>query len=139
GGTATAAFTISCTALTGSVTVSTTTSGPDQPSGYTVRVRGGSSQTIGASESGTFTGLATGSHTVTLAGVPSNCSVSGGPSQTVTVTAGGTATAGFTISCTALTGNLTVTTATTAAERRVGDTVKVAGAGRQTKGDSGSG
>src|SRR5205807_2342964 len=91
GGTAQASFTITCAALTGDLTVSTSTSGPDQPSGYTVSVTGGGSQTIGASGSVTFTGLATGSHTVTLSGVPSNCSVSGGTSQTVTVTASGTA------------------------------------------------
>jgi hypothetical protein len=113
GGTASAAFTISCTALAGSLTVTTATSGPDQPSGYTVAVSGGGSQSIGASGSVTFPGLSTGSHTVTLSGTPSNCSVSGGSSQTVTVTAGGTASAAFTISCTALPGSLTVTTSTT--------------------------
>ena len=101
GGTATAAFTITCTALTGSLTVSTTTSGSDQPSGYTVSVTGGGSQTIGATGSVTFNGLVTGSHTVTLSGAPSNCSVSGGTSQTVNVAAGQTATASFSISCTA--------------------------------------
>src|SRR5947208_1137726 len=47
--------------------------------------------------------------------VPANCTVSGGASKTVTVPAGGAATAAFTISCTALTGNLTVSTTTTGA------------------------
>jgi len=134
GGTTTAAFTISCTALTGSVTVTTTTSGPDQPSGYTVGVTGAASQSIGASSSVTFSGLATGSHTVTLGGVPGNCSVSGGTSQTVTVTAGGTATAAFSISCTALTGSLTVTTATSGPNQPSGYTVSVSGGGSQSIG-----
>src|SRR2546430_11968455 len=49
------------------------------------------SQTIGATGSVTFNGLATGSHTVTLSGAPSTCSVSGGTSQTVNVAAGQTA------------------------------------------------
>src|SRR5207244_2630860 len=43
-------------------------------------------------------------HTVTLSGVPTNCTVSGGISQTVTVPAGGTATAAFSVSCTATSG-----------------------------------
>src|SRR5436853_911515 len=138
GGTAQASFTITCAALTGDLTVSTSTSGPDQPSGYTVSVTGGGSQTIGATGRDPFTGLATGSHTVTLSEVPSNCSVSGGTSQTVTVTAGGTATAGFTISCTVLTGNVTVSTATSGPDQPSGYTVSVSGAGSQTIGASGS-
>src|SRR5205809_1026376 len=81
GQTTTEPFSISCVATTGNLTVSTTTSGSDQPSGYTVSVTGGGSQTIGATGSVTFNGLVTGSHTVTLSGAPSNCSVSGGTSQ----------------------------------------------------------
>src|SRR5207245_3763797 len=123
GGTTTT-FTIACTALTGSVTVSTNTSGSDQPSGYTVSVTGGGSQTIGATGSVTFNGLATGSHTVTLSGAPSNCSVNGGTSQTVNVAAGQTATASFSISCIALTGSLTVTTNTSGADPATGATAR---------------
>jgi hypothetical protein len=36
---------------------------------------------------------------VVLSGVPSNCTVSGGNTQTVTVPSGGTATAAFSVSC----------------------------------------
>src|SRR5207247_8536959 len=93
--------------------VSTRIRGQDQPRGYTVSVTGGGSQTVGATGSVTFNELVTGSHTVTLSEPPSNCSVSGGTSQTVNVAAGQTATASFSISCTALTGSLTVHTATT--------------------------
>src|SRR5207302_8355470 len=46
-----------------------------------------------------FTDLAAGSHTVTLSGIASNCTVSGGPSQTVTVPEGGSTSATFSISC----------------------------------------
>ena len=134
GGTAQASFTITCAALTGDLTVSTSTSGPDQPNGYTVSVTGGGSQTIGASGSVTFPGLATGSHTVTLSGVPSTCSVTGGTSQTVTVTAGGTATAAFTITCTALTGSVTVSTTTSGPNQPSGYTVAVSGASSQAIG-----
>src|SRR2546421_135727 len=85
---------------TGNLTVSTSTSGgtPD-PNGYTFTVDGGASQPIGINETITLTGVSTGSHTVVLSGIASNCTVSGGTSRTVTVTAGGTGTASFTIRC----------------------------------------
>src|SRR5437667_199679 len=79
-----------------------TTSGTSLPaSGYTATVDGTTSQPIGINSSVTFTGLTATSHTVALSAVPTNCTVSGGPSQTVTVPAGGTATAAFSVSCTA--------------------------------------
>src|SRR5205085_5777938 len=91
GGTATAAFTITCTALTGDLTVTTSTSGSNQdPDGYTVTLDGGTSRSIGTNNSTTFSGLDAGSHTVTLSGVAGNCSVSGGDSKTLNVPAGGT-------------------------------------------------
>jgi len=101
GGTTTASFTITCTALPGSLTVSTATSGPNPPSGYTVTVDGGQSRSLGLSASTTYTGLSAAGHTVQLNGVPANCSVSGANPRTVTVPAGGTAQASFTITCTA--------------------------------------
>src|SRR5439155_1401027 len=122
----------------GSLTVSTTTTGPEQPSGYTVSVTGGGSQTVGATGSVTFNGLVTGSHTVTLSGAPSNCSVSGGTSQTVNVAAGQTATASFSISCVALTGSVTVSTTTSGSDQPSGYTVSVTGGGSQTIGATGS-
>src|SRR5213080_4601006 len=127
GQTTTEPFSISCVATTGSLTVSTTTTGSSQPASYTVTVDGGSSRTISANGSVTFNGLVTGSHTVTLSEPPSNCSVSGGTSQTVNVAAGQTATASFSISCTALTGSLTVTTATSGSNPPSGYTVTVDG------------
>src|SRR5207237_7373738 len=44
GGTAQASFTITCQALTGSLTVTTSTSGPNAPSSYTVTVDGAQSK-----------------------------------------------------------------------------------------------
>src|SRR5205807_1838873 len=100
-----ASFAIDCPTPpppTGSLTVSTSTSGgtPD-PNGYTVSVSGGGggSQHINTDGSVTFDGLAAGSHTVTLSGIASNCSVSGGTSRTVNVPAGGSTSASFSISC----------------------------------------
>src|SRR5438094_291340 len=76
---------------TGQRTVTTTTTGTSLPSGYTVTVDGTTSQPIGINSRVTFTGLTATSHTVALNGVPTNCTVREGTSQTVTVPAGGTA------------------------------------------------
>src|SRR5205823_7835852 len=98
---------------TGDLTVNATTTGDNQPGSYTVKVDGGLSRTIAANGAGTtYSGLSAGDHVVALTDVPTNCTVSGGASQTVTVPAGDAATAAFTINCTALTGSLTVTTST---------------------------
>src|SRR5207248_1064265 len=98
----TTTFTITCAAITGSLTVTTSTSGgtPD-PDGYTVTVSGtgGGSQHIDTDGSATFDGLAAGGHTVTLSGLASNCSVSGGTSKTVTVPEGGSTSTSFSVSC----------------------------------------
>src|SRR5207247_10466206 len=107
---------------TGDLTVTTTTSGPNAPSSYTVTVDGGQSKTILATGSVTYSGLNAGSYSVQLNGVSSNCSVSEANPQTITVPASRTAQARFTISCAALTGDLTVTTTTSGRSeaRRVG-------------------
>src|SRR6266550_1101502 len=142
----TTTFAITCAALpppTGNVTVTTSTSGgtPD-PDGYTVAVTGATSQHIDPVGSVTFTGLATGSHTVTLSGIAANCTVSGGTSRTVTVTDGGTATATFTVSCPTPpppTGNLTVSASTTGLSLDLdGYTVTVDGTTSQTVSNNGS-
>src|SRR5439155_15856938 len=82
------------------VTVSTTGGTPD-PDGYTVTVSGtgGASQHINPNGSVTFDNLAAGDHTVTLSGLASNCSVSGGASKTVTVPAGSSTSTSFSIDC----------------------------------------
>lgn len=97
---------------TGNLTVTTSTSGPDQAPNYTVTVDGGQNKTIPSTGSVSYPGLTAANHTVALSGVPSNCAVSPSSSQTVTVPAGGNAPANFTITCTAVTGSLTVTTST---------------------------
>src|SRR6266704_3377697 len=87
----------------GNLTATATTSGSNlDPDGYTVTVDGTTSQPIATNGgSVTFTGLASGSHTVAISGVAPNCTVSGGTSQTVSVPSGGTATASFSATCTA--------------------------------------
>ncbi len=118
---------------TGDLTVSTSTTGSNLPTSYTVTVDGGSSRTIPADGgSTTYSGLSATTHTVALTNVPANCTASGGPSQTVTVPANGTATAPFTITCQALTGSLTVTTATTGSNPPTSYTVTVDGGSSRT-------
>jgi hypothetical protein len=99
-GTASTTFSATCTATTGNLTVTTTTSGSSQPSGYTVTVDGSQSQAIGANASVTFSNLSAGSHSVALTNVAGNCSVSGANPRPVTVPSGGTVTASFSASCT---------------------------------------
>src|SRR5207249_8011738 len=101
-----ASFAVYCTSPTATpgsldVTVSTT-GGTQDPDGYTVTVSGtgGASQHI-ATNGGrvTFDNLAAGDHTVTLSGLASNCSVSGGASKTVTVPAGSSTSTSFAVDC----------------------------------------
>jgi hypothetical protein len=83
------------------VTASTTGSNLD-PDGYTVTLDGTDSRSISTNNgSVTYTGLAAGSHNVTLSGEAGNCTVSGGKSRTVTVSAGATASTSFAVSCAA--------------------------------------
>ena len=110
------AFRVMPEPATSSVTVTTNTTGPSPDTdGYTATLDGGPSQTINPTGSVTFTALASGSHTVVLTDVASNCTVTGGNSKTVTVAEGATQTAAFAISCPTpqpTTGDLTVTTTT---------------------------
>src|SRR5205807_2613116 len=72
--------------------------------------------TFRATDSQTFSGIATGNYTLQILDLPANCSlVSGSNPRTVTVTAGTTTSTTFTVSCTATatTGTLTVATTTT--------------------------
>jgi hypothetical protein len=121
GQTVTLAFTVTCAATpppTGDLTVTTSTTGSNfDPNGYTVAVDAGTPQAIASNNPTgiTFTGLTATSHTVVLGDVASNCTVTGGPSQTKTVIAGQTVTLAFTVTCAATpppTGDLTVSATT---------------------------
>ncbi len=102
------------TATTGNLTATTSTTGSNlDPDGYTVTVDGTTSQPIATNGSVTFNNLPAGSHSIALSGAAANCTVTSANPQTVTVPPGGTATAAFSASCTATTGNLTVSTSTT--------------------------
>jgi len=114
GATATTTFSVSCVTPPGNLTVTTSTTGSNlDPDGYTVTVDGGSPQAIGINASVSYTNLSAGNHTVAISGVATNCTVSGGPSRTVSVPSGATATTTFSVSCVTPPGNLTVSTSTT--------------------------
>ena len=111
GSSATASFSVNCTATTGSLTVTTSTTGSNlDPDGYTVTVDG-NQKAIGINNSVTFSGLSPGNHSVQLNGLAQNCTVSSNP-RTASITAGSTTKTTFSVGCTATTGTLKVTTST---------------------------
>src|SRR5437762_8763628 len=112
--TATTDFNVGCASV-GSLVVGTNTTGVDlDADGYTVSVDG-SNQPVATNGSVTFTGLATGTHSVALSGAAQNCT-SGANPQSGSVTAGGMTSVTFSLSCAPIgsgSGSLTVTTSTT--------------------------
>jgi Tol biopolymer transport system component len=88
---------------TGSIEVTTSTTGPDEdPDGYTVSVDGGIAQAIGIDGTLTISQVPAGTRSVVLAGVAANCSVAGSNPLAVTVSAGATAQVAFSVTCSAL-------------------------------------
>jgi len=56
--------------------------------GYVATMDGSNSQTVGTNGAATFSAVGPGNHTIVLSGVANNCTVSGGPSRTLSVPAG---------------------------------------------------
>ena len=101
GGTVQVTFDVLCTAQTGDVDVSASTTGFDlDPDGYTVIVAGTQSQPLTVNGLVTFTIAAT-TVDVELTGVATNCTVTSNNPQTVSVPAGGTVSVSFAVTCTA--------------------------------------
>jgi hypothetical protein len=120
GETARVDFQLTCSATTGSlqVTASTTGGSPD-PDGYSVTFDGSDRGSLGVSGSLTLKGLTAGSHVVGLSGVAANCSVAGENPHTVSVTPGASALAAFAVICSEAppnTGSLRITTLTSGPE-----------------------
>ena len=141
GATATAAFTVVCTAPPanpGSILISTVTTGPNPDvNGYAFTVDAGTGQPIGPNTSTTVGNLSAGDHTVGLSGIAGNCSVGDANPRPVTVSAGGTVDVIFSITCTASTGSILVTTVTTGLNPDDGYSVKVDdGAARNVGGNA---
>ena len=114
GATLAISFVLSCTnppAQTGTLTVTTATTGSD-PDGFRVVTDGGAAQPIALSGTLTVPNIAVGNHTVRLAGLASNCTVTGSNPRTVTISAGATATVAFVVQCSPVTGSIRVATVT---------------------------
>ncbi len=98
----------------GNLTITTATTGqPASGGGYNYALDGGTAVPIGLNATATLTDIETGSHTVTLSGLPEGCTVEGANVTTVTVTGGETATVAFAVTCVPPVGSIQVTTAST--------------------------
>jgi hypothetical protein len=137
GATAEVAFELLCGPTTGSIRVTTQTTGINPPTGYTLSVDGAAGQSIGASATLTVENVQPGSRTVLLSGIPQHCSVANGANpRTVDVTAGATAEVTFEVLCSPTTGSIRVTTQTTGINPPTGYTLSVDGAAGQSIGAS---
>ena len=111
---------------TGSIEVTTSTSGPEPDlDGYSISADGGAAQPISLNANLTVSGLNPGSHQVALGGLAANCAVTGDNPRSTNVPAGGTVKLSFAITCSAASGTIEVTTATTGGEPDDGYTVAV--------------
>jgi hypothetical protein len=120
GASTTASFAVQCTAAaptTGSIRLTTATTGenPDAD-GYAYAIDAGAEQPIGANATVTLQNQPAGSHSVRLAGIAGNCTVSGENPRSITVTAGVQTDVAFTVTCSAAgttTGSIRLTAVTT--------------------------
>jgi len=101
---------------TGAIEVTTSTSGIDGPTAYVVVVDGAAPRAVAATGTTLLSGIAAGPHTVELAEVPSNCSVSGTNPRSVTVVVDRAHVLIFDVACTELTGQLVVSAVSTGEE-----------------------
>src|SRR5437016_12706899 len=102
--------------LTGDIIVAANTDGSDlDPNGYTATLDLTKSQSLPTNGSTTFSGVLEGAHVVQLSGVASNCTVNTKNPLPVTLV-GSSTTATFSVTCTATTGSLKVTTNTTGSD-----------------------
>ena len=97
--TATVAFSVTCSRVTGSIQVAVATVGGTDPDGYTVMLDSGSPQAVGANDTTTFTDVTIGAHSVELSGFAQGCGPQGANPQAVTVIGNRTTQIGFTVAC----------------------------------------
>lgn len=86
---------------TGSVEITTSTSGDDQDGGYEISVDG-TTESIGSNETITISDLEEGNYDAELTDVAENCSVDGDNPSSVNITAGKTTSTSFNVSCEAV-------------------------------------
>jgi Tol biopolymer transport system component len=95
---------------TGSLTITTNTSGPEPDAdGYAVVINDGAETAIPASGTLHRDNVEPGNHSVRLTGMAANCTVTGDNPRSVSLPAGETVTVTFQLSCGATTGTLVVT------------------------------
>ncbi len=119
---------------TGGLEITTTTSGlePDAD-GYAVSIDDQAETPIGANATLERGGLESGGHSVRLGGIASNCTVAGENPRSVSVPSGEIVTVTFQLTCSATTGSLQITSATSGALPDAdGYTMTVDGADRGT-------
>jgi probable HAF family extracellular repeat protein len=103
GATTDVSFAVTCTGATGSLEITTITTG-QHPEVYTVTVGDGDAQSIIDGATLTISEVAPGIQTVVLAGLGPNCSVEGENPRQITITAGQTSTISFAVICREMTG-----------------------------------
>jgi hypothetical protein len=105
-------FEVQCSSPTGSIEVTTTTSGQSlDPDGYSVALDGGAGQPIETNGAISLTAVMAGDHLVELTGAAPNCAVGGTNPRSVAVGTDVT-TIGFEITCQPPTGTIKVSTTT---------------------------
>jgi hypothetical protein len=102
--TASVLFELTCSVTTGTLTVTTTTTGLSQdPDGYTIRIDGGARQPMAINAVFQIITVS-GPHSVSLSGVAPNCRIDGKNPRKVVVSSGSNGRADFNIACSVPTG-----------------------------------
>lgn len=114
-------FVVSCTATTGVIEVVAATTGVElDGDGYKVQIDNSPLYTLAINGTVRFSGMSAGSHSITVSGMSSNCSVAAANPRNVTVTTGGavrdTVRTSFAVSCVATTGSIRIVAVTSGAE-----------------------
>ncbi|MEA2712055.1 MAG: hypothetical protein QOK27_16 [Gemmatimonadales bacterium] len=117
----TVALEVTCQATSGTLHITSTTTGasPDAD-GYTILLDGSDQGALGTSSQVTLSGIAPGNHLVGLTGVSANCHVEGDNPLAVTVSAGGSGSIAYTVTCSTPPpnpGSLQITTSTGGSDR----------------------
>ena len=84
---------------TGAIEITTTTTGPPDPDGYTIRIDDQDPVPIGADTTVTYPAFTSGLHTVLLGGLATGCRVEGDNPRTAAVTQSDTVQVAFAIAC----------------------------------------
>jgi hypothetical protein len=116
GATANVDFAVTCSATSGTIQATTTTSGPgSDPDGYALMLDGADRGALGVSATTTLVGVTPGTHLIGLTGLAANCQVAGENPRNVTITAGETMQVPFAVTCVQpplTSGSVRITTAT---------------------------